>query len=84
VYRKLMALLIGVAMLGLVIGLAGCPGPKRIKDVPGTGPGGLMEGYPPPPAGIGGSPGSEEAPAEEAPAEEVPAEEVPAEEGTAP
>ena len=77
-YRKLMALLIGVAMLGLVIGLAGCPSKKRIKDVPGAGPGGLMPGYPAPPPGLGGKV------PEEAPAEEAPAEEAPVEEDTAP
>ena len=82
-YRKLMALLIGVVMLGLVIGIAGCP--KKLRDESGT-----LRGFPPPPPGLSGqrggevTPPAEKAPAEEAPAEEAPVEEAPAEESTAP
>ncbi len=78
-YRKLMMLMAVVAVLGLAIGLVGCPQ----KAAPPTGVGGSAR----PGGAPGGPPGppliEEEVPAEEAPAEEAPAEEAPAEEAPA-
>ena len=72
-YRKLMMLLAVVAVLGLAIGLVGCPQPE-----PEGAPPPRQIGPPPlPPVEV--EEGTEEAPAEEAPAEEAPAEEAPAE-----
>jgi len=80
VYRKLMMLLMAVAVLGLAIGLVGCP--KKVApptgEVPPPMPGGPGRALPP---GVESMPKPpvEEAPAEEAPAEEAPAEEAPGE-----
>jgi len=79
VFRKLMIVLIALAVLGLAVGLVGCP-PKPQKTAPAPLPRDLPSPTKPVPEEaeeVIEAP--EEAPAEEAPAEEAPAEEAPAE-----